>query len=541
MSGFKHILDKMSDHPVLEKPSEDAVKSLIEKRGLDYVTSLIQLREDKINAEKTDPYRHGYEPFHWKDADTLLKEKDELLILGGNRAGKTEYAAKRAIFTLCNKPNSIVWCIHTTSMSSIQMQQNVVWKYIPSEFKTLKKGRITNIQYSLKNGFSNNSFVLPNGSQCIFMNYAQDKVVIEGGEPDFIWCDELVPLDWVQTLRYRIITRRGRLLITFTPINGFSQVVKEYVSGCSYRETKQAEILNQDIIHVPGCKRGHIPYIAESRSKLAGIIWFHSKFNVYSPFDQMVKQLSNKTDYEKKIRAYGYAQALVGSQFPMFGETHIISQDKIPKEGTRYMSCDPAGARNWFMLWLLVDKDNNYYIYREFPDETYGEWALPDTKPDGREGPAQRSGAGRGIDEYKELILELENGEDIFERRIDPRAGATQAVGRDGGTSLIELLDSGDKPMYFKPAPGIKIDQGVSIINDWLSYNSTEAINIMNQPKLYISDKCQNLIYSMREWTGLDLEKGASKDPIDALRYLAVSNPEYHTNKSFSPIGGGSY
>lgn len=537
---MNELLEKMTEHPVLQKPTLDAIKVLVEKHGTEEVAKLIQLREDKIQAERDDPYRHGYEPFHWKDADQILKEKDELLILGGNRAGKTEYAAKRAIFTLCNKPNSIVWCIHTTSMSSIQMQQNVVWKYIPPEYKTMKKGRITNIQYSLKNGFSNNSFVLPNGSQCIFLNYAQEKVVIEGGEPDFIWCDELVPLDWIATLRYRTLTRRGKLLVTFTPINGFSQVVKEYISGCTIRKSRQAELLNQDIIHVTGCPKGHMPYIADSRMKTASVIWFHSKFNVYSPFDQMVKQLSSKTDYEKKIRAYGWAQALVGSQFPMFGEIHIIESEKIPKEGTNYMSCDPAGARNWFLVWLRAAADGNFYIYREFPDDTYGEWALPDTKPDGREGPAQRSGAGRGLDEYKELIRELEGEEVIAERYIDPRAGATQAVGRDGGTSLIELLGEGES-MHFTPSAGIKIEQGVAIINDWLYYNQSEPLSTINQPKLYISNKCQNLIYSIREWTGLDNEKGASKDPIDALRYIAVMDPTHETSETYRASGGGSY
>ncbi|NDB81797.1 MAG: hypothetical protein EB127_03475 [Alphaproteobacteria bacterium] len=535
------ILQKMSDHPLLIKPTEEQLRNLIKEKGVEHVTELIQLREDKIKAEKEDPYRHGYEPFHWKDADELLKERDELLILGGNRAGKTEYAAKRAIFTLVNKPNAIVWCIHTTSMSSIQMQQNVLWKYIPAEFKALKKGRITNIQYSLKNGFSNNSFVLPNGSQCIFMNYSQDKVVIEGGEPDFIWCDELVPLDWVQTLRYRILTRKGKLLVTFTPINGFSQVVKEYVSGCSITKTKKADILPQNLIHVPGCPKGHMPYTAHARNKTGGIIWFHSKFNVYSPFEQMVKQLESKTDYEKKIRAYGWAQALVGSQFPMFSETHIIKHENVPKEGTIFMSCDPAGARNWFMLWTKVTKEGDIVIYREFPDETYGEWALPDSKVDGREGPAQRSGAGRGIEEYKELILELEAGEDVTERYIDPRAGASQLITNEGGTSLIELLDSGKNPMTFTPSSGIKIDQGIAIINDWLYYNQSEPLSIVNKPKLYISEKCQNLIYSMREWTGGDGDKGASKDPIDALRYVAVMNPSYEDENSYKPIGGGSY
>ncbi len=535
------IVERMTEHPVLKKPDEDSLRQMIESKGLDYVAKLIQLREDKIQAEKSDPYRHGYEPFHWAEADNLLKEKDELLILGGNRAGKTEYAAKRAIYTLVNKPNSIVWCIHTTSMSSIQMQQNVIWKYVPSEYKTLKKGRVTNIQYSLKNGFSNNSFVFPNGSQCIFMNYAQDKVVIEGGEPDFIWCDELVPLDWVQTLRYRILTRLGKLLITFTPINGFSQVVKEYVSGCRFLKTEKAELLAQNLVHVPGCPKGKMPFTAEGRNKNQGIIWFHSKFNVYSSFERMAKELSSKTDYEKKIRAYGWAQALVGSQFPQFTDTHIVKDEEIPEEGTNYMAIDPAGARNWFMLWARVTPDGKIFIYREFPDEKYGEWALPDSDPDGREGPAQRSGAGRGLDEYKKLILELEDGEEVVERYIDPRAGATQAIGHQGGTSLIELLGEGETPMFFRPSAGIKIDQGIAIINDWLSFDSSQPLSAINQPKLFISDKCQNLIYSLREWTGQDGEKGATKDPIDSLRYLAVMDPIHQDDQSFKPMGGGSY
>lgn len=535
------IIEKMTEHPVLHKPDAETLRVLVDNNGVDYVSKLIQLREDKITAEKSDPYRHGYEPFHWDEADALLKQKDELLILGGNRAGKTEYAAKRAIYTLVNKPNSIVWCIHTTSMSSIQMQQNVIWKYIPCEYKTLKKGRVTNIQYSLKNGFSNNSFVFPNGSQCIFMNYAQEKVVIEGGEPDFIWCDELVPLDWVQTLRYRILTRLGKLLITFTPITGFSQVVKEYVSGCRFLKTEKADLLPQNLIHVPGCPKGHMPFTAESRNGNQGIIWFHSKFNVYSPFERMAKELSSKTDYEKKIRAYGWAQALVGSQFPQFSDSHIIKDEEIPKEGTNYLAVDPAGARNWFMLWARVSPEGHVYIYREFPDISYGEWALASEDPDGREGPAQRSGAGRGLDEYKALIAHLEGEEEIAERYIDPRAGATQAIGHQGGTSLIELLGLGEQPMHFRPSAGIKIEQGVSIINDWIAFDNSQPISAINQPKLFISEKCQNLIYSLREWTGQDGDKGCTKDPIDTLRYIAVMDPIYQTETTFKPIGGGSY
>jgi len=528
---------ELTPHPVMVQPSPEEVRLLVEKHGSDAVAQLLQLREDKILAEKMDPYRHGYEPQHWRDVDTLLKSKNEVLVLGGNRAGKTEWAAKRVIQTLVNKPDARVWCLHTTNSSSIQMQQNVLWKYMPPELKNARKTKITNIAYSQKNGFSDNTFILPNRSQCFFMNYAQDKKVIEGGEVDLIWCDELVPLDWVETLRYRAITRRGKLIVTFTPVLGYSQVVKDYVAGCRFKKTLPASLMDKDKIHVGGCPKGHMPYMAESMNSNCGVIWFHSQLNPYNPFDQLAATLEGKTSNEVKIRAYGWAENTAGSQFPSFTDQNIVEQDKIPKEGTNFMCVDPAGARNWFMIWLRVAKDGNMYVYREWPDVSNGEWALPSEKADGKMGSGQKNGAGRGLDDYKQLIKDLEGDEVIAERYIDPRAGATQAVSAEGGTSLIELLDQGAVPMYFAPAAGLHIEQGVAIINDLLFYNSNEPISPINQPKLFVSDECRNLIYSMREWTNQDGEKGACKDPIDCLRYIAVMEPTYEGDNTFKARG----
>ncbi len=522
-------------------PTQDEMVELSKIHGPDKLAEILQLREDKILAEKLDPYRHGYEPFHWKDADKLLETSTEVLVMGGNRAGKTEWAAKRIVQLLCSKPDARVWCLHTTDKSSIQMQQNIIYKYLPAEYKNVKKSKITNVQYSQKNGFSDGSFVLPNRSQCFFMNYAQKRDVIEGGEVDMVWCDELVPLDWLETLRYRIITRRGKMLVTFTPITGFSQVVKNYISGSRVVESREAKLLPHDEIHVPGCKPGHMPYIGRSRTNNAGIIFFHSVFNPYNPYDQLAQALSGKNKYEVKIRAYGWAESLAGAQFPRFGEPHIVKGDSIPREGTNYMVCDPAGSRNWFMLWFRVDKDDNRYIYREWPDQSIGEWALPSEKADGKAGSAQRNGAGMGIAEIQQLIKDLEGEEEIVERYIDPRAGATKAAALEGGISVVELLSSGEHGMDFTPASGINIDQGVAIVNDWLFYDQSKPVNYLNQPKLFVSENCENLIYCMKEWTGQDGDKGATKDPIDCLRYLAVMDPIYIDGQTFKPRGGHTY
>ena len=136
MNRFK---DKLSEHPVLVLPTPEQIKLLIDKHGEEKVLKLLQDREDKILAEKMDPYRHGYEPKHWKDADELLSDFDEVCVMGGNRAGKTEWAAKRAMQILTSKPDARVWCLHTTSQSSIQMQQNVIWKKVSPLIRACNK------------------------------------------------------------------------------------------------------------------------------------------------------------------------------------------------------------------------------------------------------------------------------------------------------------------------------------------------------------------------------------------------------------------
>ena len=90
-------------------------------------------------------------------------------------------------------------------------------------------------------------------------------------------------------------------------------------------------------------------------------------------------------------------------------------------------------------------------------------------------------------------------------------------------------MDATD-PLYFTPSVSVSVDERVLIINDLLCYDREKPIDgATNQPRLMIHADCQNLIYSLREWTGADGQKGASKDPIDALGYLVVMQPK-HTN-----------
>jgi hypothetical protein len=194
-----------------------------------------------------------------------------------------------------------------------------------------------------------------------------------------------------------------------------------------------------------------------------------------------------------------------------------------------------------FQLWLAVDGQGRHYIYREWPDmERFGEWATIDEagkKWDGAPGPAQPT-LGYGVADYKRIIAEEEDGEPIWIRYIDPRSGAAVSVAENtGGISMIDrfLEDQCDSTgkitgpgMEFVPAPGLRESEGESAINDLLAYDKTQPITpLFNEPHLFVSARCRNLIWALQNYTGNDGEKAACKDPIDCLRYLATAKCEH--------------
>ena len=254
---------------------------LLEKLGPDEGWKYLKTREELIAREASDPFRYGYIPPVWKRASELLEKHREILVMGGNRSGKTEWAAKEVIKTLYSKPGSVVWCFQTTAPNSIELQQPRIWKYMPPEWRTARKGQITNITYSVKGGYTEQKFVTPQNSICVFRNYSQDPSTLEGGEIDFAWADELVPLDVLETLRFRLVDRNGKLAVTFTPVEGWSPTVADYLSGAKTITDTDAELLplKNDKGEISGYDK--VP-IEQINPKGRPIIYFHTKLNPWA-------------------------------------------------------------------------------------------------------------------------------------------------------------------------------------------------------------------------------------------------------------------
>ena len=252
--------------------------------------------------------------------------------------------------------------------------------------------------------------------------------------------------------------------------------------------------------------------------------------------------------------------------FPLFGTANIIEPAAVPKDLTRYHYADPAGARNMFQIWVGVDPEGRHYVYREWPDvPRYGTWADPSedaTVWDGVPGPAQPT-LGYSVAEYKKQMLEGEGntwtesgwamtGEPVEWRKMDPRSGAAQTVAENSGAACLmdrfaetqtdnvgrEIGPSLD----FQPAPGLNEEEGLNAINALLYYRREDPIApLINEPRLYVSRDCGNVIWALQNYTAHDGGKAACKDPIDLLRYMATDHLTYIDPARPRSRGGGSY
>jgi hypothetical protein len=301
-----------------------------------------------------------------------------------------------------------------------------------------------------------------------------------------------------------------------------------------------------------------------------GIVFFHSADNPYGNPKNIWATIQSKSVEFQRERFYGVAHKMSSNRFPKFKESvHVVDPAIVPIEGTNYHYVDPAG-RNYFQLWIRVTPEARY-VYREWPSEenipgygVLGPWAVPDgRKPDGRPGPAQKS-LGWGLLAYKREIARLEGWKDwksdaeqphdlpneewglswdpllngaaeaVYLRRIDSRWAANPKQERAATTTVLEEYAS--IGLVFDPTVAGEtresINEGVSLINDALDYNELLPVDYHNRPRLYVSAACQNLIFALSTWTGQTETgqtnmTGATKDPIDCLRYhfLAADGP----------------
>lgn len=626
-------------HPLLPlPPPEKMAEEVKTPEGQARLTAFLNERARALDLAEREPLNHRLRLRRSGDVDRLLQQYQIVYEAGGKRAGKTEDGVPRFLKCALHYGKAKRWCMQDNALSSIANLQQLVWHYLPPEIKALnmKGARDPRVKYRVHykpdTGFDT-LLILPNGCEIYFLNFTQNPndflgwklgkardVPLHPDIPDIaVLLDENCPLPWFENIVLRCSDLGGKIHWMYSPQEGITPAIKAVTRGAKTLETEEAELL-RDRVNVPGCPRGHMPVIREARYGHVSVGIFH-RFTQWNPFSNYegkggMKELcaGRDEDYIKR-NAYGYCEDVRGRAFPLFGEWNEVAPEAVPAHGTNWMVTDPAGARNWFTLWLRACPGGDIYVYREWPDwNTFGDWAVISQNPkrqNGDRGPAQPT-IGYGAPQYKNLFLRLEkisvpkavaalcerreNGgdtpplqaesldaalqtvsdayhramiqraiandepledlrENIFERLIDPRAARNLNAAEGQGIDLITKLASRDltpkgellaEPMYFTPAPGLDLRDGINAINELLFFKTQEPlVPLLNAPRLFISTRCKNLLWAMNNYslpTDSETTDDACEDPIDGLRYLITRGVRYlMPGGKVQTRGGGAY
>ena len=518
-------------HPLVPIPDDETLIALHKQKGPDAVQKLLEAREEVIRLSKEDPLKHGFDLESWQRIRWALKQHNEVLVLGGNRSAKTTGIAKLFMEAITTHMDGHVVLFSQNADTSVKVQQASMWEFMPKEFKRKTKGIEGYINYSMQNGFTGQSFIFPDTRTRVdFKTYTQfsnNHTILEGFEFGFpelgdhpenlgIGNDEyLGDSRLINTQRFRLATRDSKLVTGFTPIDGYTELIADYLKDTEVLETRHADLLGVDV-----------PVKQYSHNRDAAIVYLHTDENPFGGYNRLSKDLKGRPKEEILTRAYGIPVKSMTTLFPYFStKVHVV--DKLPEINkhthTVYQIVDPAGARNYVAIWAAVDKQGFVTVLREWPDrDTYGEWALSgDSK--WRFGPAAKKlgyDVQAYIDEFKEIESEL--GVEVFERIGDSRFFARE---NEDNTDLFESFAA--KEMFFVPSNGADIETGLSGLDEWMRYNPNSDLDDANRPVLQIHESCGNLIQSLINWGHRGKADEPLKDWIDLLRYLRMANDGY--------------
>ena len=587
------LLKDATPWPVLPLPTQEEIAVVLdEPGGVELVETVLLEREAKVKAAMENPLEHGYRPAIWDLCDNLLTAGKtvvmdlhslyrsrpwadpnitgsefeavfnarvpkefrtigalEINLTGGNSSGKTYYSDMYAVRDMVRHGGHKWWFGSETSSTSIEVHQKVVNAMTPSQWRNKKwKHGCGNTLFSDKTGFSYGKFVYPNRSGAEFKNYEQKETTLEGPQIHGAVLDELVPKQWIETIRLRLTQHNGVLIVSFTPVQGYTPAVGEFRDGATTIAERPAVLLPKETVPVvQRCKhQAHIVYFSQFLD------------NPFANHRNIRDKMQGRSKQWVLQRTEGTADKRHGALMNTFRRhVHVVRPDQIPAEGTHFMVLDPGGRKPWVAGYYLVTPGDHrtrcIYKYREWPMQNlyvpghgyFEAWAVPGNAADGDPGPAQQP-ISWGVKRYVEEFERLEAAKDIqgitrlaFEKDPDKpvvifmRYGDARALASPHGSDDDESIDLTDELLEYEwdVAPitgrGAGEIRGLELLQSWFDWDMEAPAGGSNLPRFFINEECQNTIDAYEMWTGADGQRGACKDFIDVDRYFVQTDP-YH-------------
>jgi phage terminase large subunit-like protein len=268
-----------------------------------------------------------YKPYEWqREFHEAGAIKSERMLMAGNRTGKTLCAAAEVTFHLTGdypdwwkgrrfSQPTLVWTgspTNETSRDIVQAEllggpgEKLGTGWIPRERIV---GKPSARQCGVKNVFESVQVRHKSGgiSSVNFKTYDQGWAKFQGTAPHVVWLDE-EPEDYMifSECQTRILTVRGIVLVTFTPLRGVTELVEHFQKGLSGTFIK-------------GATWDDAPHLAEK---------------------DKAELLSRYRVHERKTRSEGIPMMGEGAVFPIDDEHLMVDAFPIPRHFARIKGCD---------------------------------------------------------------------------------------------------------------------------------------------------------------------------------------------------------
>ena len=155
----------------------------------------------------------------------------------------------------------------------------------------------------------------------VFKSADQGRRAMQGDAYDLVVCDEEPDVPGVvDELRMRLVDRRGRMLLTMTPLRGRTALI--------------ASLLSE-----PG----------------AVVRWLHGTDNPHVPEDELRRLLAQYGPHERAARERGEITAMEGRVYPAWSRAVHVMESDPPPDWPRYIAVDWGTTVPTAMLYAAED------------------------------------------------------------------------------------------------------------------------------------------------------------------------------------------
>lgn len=172
-----------------------------------------------------------------------------------------------------------------------------------------------------------------------FRAYEQGRKAFQGTKFDFIWEDEEPPVAIHEENVQRGRGVDGKMLLTFTPLSGYSDVVENFLAWEKANKEDGASRFTLT------CAWSDVPHLSEEWKR---------------------KTLAETRPHMRKTRMLGIPTAGIGMVYPVEEEFFVVAPFAIPDHFRRVAGFD-HGWHNTAAVWVAYDKDEDVaYIYADY-------------------------------------------------------------------------------------------------------------------------------------------------------------------------------